>query len=100
MSITPYLIKSKLFFVFSCSLLGIFLKTALPTIFTRLKCGFLLFGLFISPNDASLGQIIRGQLDGYFITRQDTDEIHPKLSADVSQNDVFVLQLYFEHGVG
>ena len=54
----------------------------------------------IAPNDASLGQIIRGQLDGYFVAGKNTDEIHPKLSADVSQNDVFVLQLYFEHGVG
>ena len=55
--------------------------------------------LFISPDNPSLGQIIRGHLNRYFVTRQNPDKVHAELSADVGENLMSVLQLYLKHGV-
>ena len=56
--------------------------------------------LLISPNDPSLGQVIRGHLQRDLIAGKDADEVLTEFSADVGQNDGSVLQLYAEHGVG
>ena len=54
---------------------------------------------FISPDDSSLCQVIWGHFNCYFISRQDTDKIHTKFSADRCQNLVTILKFYFEKSV-
>ena len=68
-----------------------------PAIFLCSFCFITL--LFISPDNPSLGQIIRGHLNRYFVTRQNPDKVHAELSADVGENLMSVLQLYLKHGV-
>lgn len=67
---------------------------------TNLSYTIIFTFLFISPDNTSLGQIIRGELDGHFITRQDTDEVHPEFTTDMCQYFVSILQLYLEGSVG
>jgi hypothetical protein len=59
-----------------------------------------LLGGFASPGDPTPCQIIRGNLDRNFVTRQDTDEIHPQLPGNMSQNNVVVSDIDAERGVG
>ena len=59
-----------------------------------------MFFLFISPDNASLGQIVGGQLQGHPVSGEDTDEILSQLSADMGQNPVSVLQFHLTHGIG
>ena len=44
-----------------------------------------------------MGQIIRRQLNSYFITGQDLDEVHSKLAGNVCQNGVTVANVNGEH---
>ena len=67
---------------------------------TNLSYTIIFTFLFISPDNTSLGQIIRGELDGHFITRQDTDEVHAKFPRDVGQNDVAIANIHMEGGIG
>src|SRR5262245_17477028 len=50
--------------------------------------------------DPASGQVVRRQLDLHAVARQDPDEIHPHLAADVREHLVAVLELYPEHRVG
>ena len=58
-----------------------------------------LFTLFISPDDSSLGKIIRRKFDRYFISRENTDKIHTELATDMCKYHMFVFQFYFKHRV-
>ena len=60
---------------------------------------FILFLLFVSPDNTSFGQIVRRQLDGNFVTRKDTNEVHPQLTTDVSKHLVAIFQFNLEHCV-
>ena len=55
--------------------------------------------LLASPGDPTLGQIIRRQLYGYFVTGQDLNEIHSELAGNVCQNGVSVANVNFEHSI-
>ena len=55
--------------------------------------------LLTSPGDPTLSQIIRRHLNGYFVTRQDPDEIHTELAGNVRQNGVSVANVDFEHSI-
>jgi hypothetical protein len=48
------------------------------------RMAFLSYFLFISPDNTSLVQIVWGQLDGYFVSRENTDKVHTQLSTDMS----------------
>src|SRR5882724_4804182 len=50
--------------------------------------------------DPAPGEVVRGQLDLHPIARQDADEVHPHLPADVREHLVAVLELDPEHRVG
>src|SRR5947199_749068 len=50
--------------------------------------------------DPAPGQVVRRQLDLHAIARQDPDEVHPHLAADVREHLVAVLELHPEHRVG
>jgi hypothetical protein len=68
--------------------------------FTSCKPAVALLGGFASPGDPTPCQIIRGNLDRYLVTRQNTDEIHPELSGNMSQNDVVVSDIDPERRIG
>ena len=55
--------------------------------------------LLASPGDPTLSQIIRRHLNGYFVTRQNTNEVHAELAGNVRQNDVSVADVDFEHSI-
>src|SRR4051812_2989970 len=57
-------------------------------------------GLLEAVRDATAGQVVRRKLDADPVARQDPDEVHPKLAADVRQHAVAVFQLDREHRVG
>ena len=38
-------------------------------------------------------------MNGYFVTRQDPDEVHAELAGNVCQNDVSVANVDFEHSI-
>ena len=52
--------------------------------------------LLTSPSDPAVGQIIGRHLNGYLVTGQDFDEIHPKLTGNVCQNVVAVANVQLE----
>src|SRR4051812_45388773 len=49
--------------------------------------------------DAPPRQVVGGELHPNAIARQDADEVHPQLSADVREHAMLVLQFDGEHGV-
>ena len=53
--------------------------------------------LLTSPGDPTLSQIIGRHLNGYLVTGQDFDEVHPELAGNVCQNGVAVANVNFEH---
>ena len=55
--------------------------------------------LLSPPNDAASSQIVRRKFNTHLITRQDSDVIFPQLSSNMSQDQVFVVQLHTEHGI-
>ena len=44
-----------------------------------------------------MGQIIRRHLNGYLVTGQDPDKVHPELAGNVCQNGVTVANVNGEH---
>src|SRR3954452_1873231 len=50
--------------------------------------------------DAAAGEVIGRELDPDAVSRQDPDEVHPQLAADVSQDAVTIFQLDGEYRVG
>ena len=60
----------------------------------------LILQLFCSPGDASLGQVVDRNLDGYSVTRQYSDIVHSELSRDMSRYYMLVGKLYLEGRVG
>src|SRR5436190_12654091 len=50
--------------------------------------------------DPAAGQVVGRQLDSHAVAGQDPDEVHPKLSGDMRQHFVSVLELDRKHGVG
>ena len=55
--------------------------------------------LFCSPGNASLGQVVDRNLDGYAVTGQDLDIVHTELSGNVRGHDMTVRKLHLEAGV-
>src|SRR6476469_2339065 len=53
-----------------------------------------------SIGDAATREVVRRQLDADAVTRQDADEVHPQLAADVGEHPVAILELHGEHRVG
>jgi hypothetical protein len=56
--------------------------------------------LFVSERNSSLCQIIRRDFNLDPVAEKDMDEVHPHLAGNVAKEDVAVLQLHAEHGVG
>src|SRR5215217_5211932 len=56
--------------------------------------------LLQSVRDPTACQVVGRKLYPYTVAGQDPDEVHPKLSGDMRQHAVPVLQLNREHGVG
>src|SRR3970282_2255165 len=54
-------------------------------------------GLLQAVGDPTAGQVVGRQLHPDAIARQDPDEVHPELAADVGEHPVAVLQLDREH---
>src|SRR5579859_2472653 len=52
-----------------------------------------------SVGDPTAGEVVRRELDPDAVAGQDSDEVHPELAADVSEDTVPVLQLDGEHRV-
>ena len=50
--------------------------------------------------DPTAGQVVGRKLHPDAIARQDPDEVHPELAADVGEHPVAILQLDREHRVG
>src|SRR5262245_12791612 len=55
--------------------------------------------LLQSVRDATAGQVVRRQLDADAVTRQDADEVHAQLAADVGEHPMAILEFDREHGV-
>ena len=55
--------------------------------------------LLIAPDNPALVKVVGRQLDRHLVTRQNSDEIHAKLAADMRKNHMLILQFHFEHGV-
>jgi len=51
-------------------------------------------------HDATTGEVIRRKFHDDSVVGEDTDVVHPHLSADVRQHFVTVFQFHSEHGVG
>jgi hypothetical protein len=56
--------------------------------------------LLVPIHNSSAIQVVRTQLNGYAVTRQNADEILAHSSRDVCQHFVIRLELHLEHGVG
>ena len=56
--------------------------------------------LLCTPSDASLGQVIDRNLNGYAIAGQNSNIIHSKLSRYMSSNYMLIGKLYLEGRVG
>src|SRR5215212_7207267 len=56
-------------------------------------------GSLQSVGDPTAGQVVGRELNPDAVSRQDPDEIHPKLSGNVGQHPVAVLKLDSEHRV-
>src|SRR5690349_5671230 len=50
-------------------------------------------GLLQAVGDSAAGEVVGRKLDPDAVSRQDPDEVHPQLAADVGQDPVAVLQL-------
>ncbi len=46
-----------------------------------------------------MGQIVRRHLNGYLVTGQDLDKVHPELAGNVCQNGVSIADVYIEHSI-
>lgn len=55
--------------------------------------------LLESPGDAPLGGVVGGNLYADTVAGEDTDEVHPHLATDVSEDNVTVFKLHAEHRV-
>jgi hypothetical protein len=60
----------------------------------------LLFLLLRTPGNPATGEVIGRHLHRDFVTRQDSDEIHPEFSGNVGQNNMAVSYVYLEFCVG
>ena len=58
------------------------------------------FCLFCSPGDASLGQVIYRNLNGYAVTGENANIVHTKLTRDMRGHDMTVGELHLEACVG
>ena len=56
--------------------------------------------LFVAVHNSSAVEVVRTQLNGYAVTRQNADEIFAHSSRDVGQHFVVRFELHLEHGVG
>ena len=56
--------------------------------------------LLCTPCDASLGQVVYRNLNGYAITRQYSDIVHSKLTGNMSRYDMPIGKLHFEGRIG
>ncbi len=56
--------------------------------------------LFVPVGDATLGQIVGSELNGYFVPWQDADVVLAHAARYVTEQLVVVLQFNPEHGVG
>src|SRR3984893_15267954 len=56
--------------------------------------------LLIAVDDAAARQIVRRKLDGYFVSRENTNKIFAHLAGNVRQHLMLVFQLHSKHGVG
>src|SRR5271169_6784666 len=56
--------------------------------------------LFGAENDPRPGQIVRRQIHGHLIARQNLDVVHAHFSGDMAEDHVAVLKLYPERRVG
>jgi len=56
--------------------------------------------LFASPGYSSAGKVIRRHLNCYLVARKDADEVHPKLSGNMSQNCMSVSDINLKHRIG
>jgi hypothetical protein len=56
--------------------------------------------LLVPVHNSSAIQVVRTQLNGYAVTRQNADEVLTHSSRDMSQHFMVGLELYLEHRVG
>jgi len=54
----------------------------------------------VSVHNSPAVQVVRTQLNGYAVTRQNSDEVLAHPARDVGQHFVVRLKLHLEHGVG
>ena len=59
----------------------------------------ILSSLFESVRNSAAREIVRRQFHGHFITRQNSNEMHPHFSRDMGQYLMTIIQLNSEHGV-
>src|ERR1051326_2152867 len=78
-----------------------FLRTTLQCSQRALTLGltFTVDPLFESVGDSAPREVVRRQLHLHAIARQDADEVHAHLAADVREHAVAVLELHPEHRV-
>ena len=55
--------------------------------------------LLVPVRNTASGEVVRGKFHLHFVTRENTDVVHPHLPGDVSQHFVIVFKFYLEHGV-
>ena len=58
------------------------------------------FGSALAEDDASASQVVRRKLDLDPVSGNDADVVFPHLAGQMGQDDVSILNLYPEHGVG
>src|SRR5260370_565702 len=51
-------------------------------------------------SDASLGQVVKADIDGYLVAGKDADVVHPHLAGDMGEDLVVILKPDAEHRVG
>ena len=56
--------------------------------------------LLVAIGDPALGEVVGRHLDDDLVARQDPDVVHPDLSRDGAHDDLAVLELDVEHGIG
>ena len=57
-------------------------------------------GLFFSIDDSAAGKIVRREADANLVPGDDADIVFSHFARKVGENDVAVLELHAEHGVG
>ena len=67
--------------------------------FTVLYLSFQNIFLLFSPGDATLGEVIDRDLNGYGITGENANIVHTKLAGNTRGHDMTVRQLDLEYGV-